>query len=231
MRKGKRIENLYKKFDKNQVYSLSKTVELLKEFSAVKFDESVDISINLNVNPRRAEQNIRSTVVLPNGTGKTKKILVIAKADKLKEAEEAGADYFGAEDMVEKVAGGWLDFDVLISTPDMMKDLGKLGKVLGPRGLMPNPKAGTVTFDIKKAVQEVKLGKIEFRVDEYGIMHLCVGKVSFENDKLIANIKVLIDTIVKLKPSTVKGALIKSVTVSSTMGPGIKLDLIELLNK
>ena len=231
MSTGKRIENIYKKFDKNQVYSLVKTAELIKEFSSVKFDESVDISINLNVNPRRAEQNIRSTVVLPYGTGKTKKILVIAKADKVKEAEDAGADYFGSEDMVEKVAGGWLDFDVLISTPDMMKDLGKLGKVLGPRGLMPNPKAGTVTFDIKKAVEEVKSGKIEFRVDEYGIMHLCVGKVSFDKEKLVENVKTLINTILRLKPSTVKGAFIKSIVLSSTMGPGIKLDLAEFLNK
>ena len=231
MNKGKRITNIYNKLDKKQVYSLVKTVEMIKEFSSVKFDESVDISINLNVNPRRAEQNIRSTVVLPHGTGKTKKILVIAKADKLKEAEDAGADYFGAEDLIAKVASGWLEFDVLISTPDMMKDLGKLGKVLGPRGLMPNPKAGTVTFDIKKAVEEVKSGKIEFRVDEYGIVHLCVGKVSFEKEKLVENIKVLLDTIVRLKPSTVKGGFIKAISVSSTMGPGIKLDLAEFMNK
>jgi large subunit ribosomal protein L1 len=228
---GKRIADIYTKIDKNQFYSLTNAVDLIKNFSSVKFNESVDIAINLNVNPRRAEQNIRSTVVLPNGTGKTKKILVIAKADKLKEAEDAGADYFGSEELMEKVAGGWMDFDVLISTPDMMKDLGKLGKVLGPRGLMPNPKAGTVTFDIKKAVAEVKLGKIEFRVDEYGIIHLAVGKVSFDQDKLVENIKVLIDTILKLKPSTVKGSFVKSVILSSTMGPGIKLDLIGLINK
>ena len=229
MLKGKRINSAYNKLDKNKLYALEEAVATLKDVAPAKFDESVDIAINLNVNPRRAEQNIRSTVVLPNGTGKDKKIAVIAKGDKQSEATTAGADFVGADDLLEKISAGWFDFDVLISTPDMMRDLGKLGKVLGPRNLMPNPKAGTVTMDIARAVKEIKSGKVEFRVDSFGIVHLCVGKISFDAEKLVGNIKSLLSLIVRLKPSTVKGGFIKNITVSSTMGPGIKVDPAILL--
>jgi len=228
--KSKRVKIFAGKVDKNKNYSLDEAVALIKEVSVVKFDEAVDLCVNLNVNPRRAEQNIRSTFVLPNGNGKTKKIAVIAKGDKLVEAKDAGAD-FCDEDLIEKIAGGWMAFDVLIATPDMMKDLSKIAKILGPRGLMPNPKSGTVTLDLKKAVSEIKSGKVEFRVDSYGIIHLNVGKISFDKDKLLENIKAFISTLIKIKPSTVKGVFIKSAYLTSTMGPGIKLDTIELVNK
>ncbi|MCP4482604.1 MAG: 50S ribosomal protein L1 [bacterium] len=224
MLKGKRIKASYSKIDKNKAYLLEDAVSLLKKFAPAKFDEAVDVAINLNVNPRRAEQNIRSTVVLPHGTGKTKKIAVVCKGEKEVQAKEAGADFVGSDDLLEKISNGWFDFDILIATPDMMRDLGKLGKLLGPRNLMPNPKSGTVTMDITKAVNEVKSGKVEFRVDSYGIIHSSAGKISFIADNLIGNIQALVDIILKLKPSTVKGIFLKNVTISSTMGPGVKID-------
>ncbi|MDR0723708.1 MAG: 50S ribosomal protein L1 [Endomicrobium sp.] len=231
MKIGKRLKDIYKKYDKNKFFDLSQAIDLLKEVHKVKFDESVDIDVRLNVDPKKAEQNIRATVNLPNGNGKTKRILVIAKSEKLKEAEDLKVDFCGAEDMIEKINGGWFGFDVMIATPDMMKYLGKIGKVLGPRGLMPNPKAGTVTVDIKKAVNDIRNGKVEFRVDSYGIIHFCVGRISFEKEKLLENIKTFFDTLIKIKPSTVKGSFIKSLSITSTMGPGLKIALLNLINK
>ncbi len=231
MKLGKRIENLYKGFDRAKIYPLEQAVDFLKNAPKLKFDETIEVSINLNVNPKKADQNIRSTTILPHGIGKTKRILVMAKGEKLKEAEDAGVEYSGNDDLIAKIASGWFDFDVMIATPDMMKDLGKIGKALGPRGLMPNPKSGTVTMEIKKAVEEIKSGKMEFRVDSFGILHVCVGKMSFDKIKLVENIKSFISDLLKLKPSTVKGNFIKSMSVSSTMGPGIKIDLLELANR
>lgn len=231
MKKGKRIVNSYKGFDRTKLYSLDQAVVFLQNSQKLKFDETIELSINLNVNPKKAEQNIRSTTILPHGVGKTKRILVMAKGEKLKEAEEAGVDYSGNDDLISKIASGWFEFDVMIATPDMMKDLGKIGKTLGPRGLMPNPKSGTVTMEIKKAVEEIKSGKMEFRVDSFGILHICVGKMSFDKIKLLENIKSFVNDLLRLKPSTVKGNFIKSMAISSTMGPGIKLDLLELINR
>ena len=206
-------------------YSLDEAVKLLKGMGTAKFDESVDISMHLGVDPKHADQMVRGTVVLPHGTGKSKKILVIAGGEKVKEAQEAGADHIGGEDMVEKIQGGWLDFEAVIATPDMMKSVGKLGKVLGPRGLMPNPKTGTVTFDVGKAVREIKAGKVEYRVDKTAIIHAPVGKVSFGPERLFDNAKALIDSILKAKPAAAKGKYVKSISLFSTMGPGVRVDL------
>jgi large subunit ribosomal protein L1 len=225
------MKSIFEKYDKNKNYVLKEAIDILKDSHKVKFDESVDININLNVDPKKADQNIRSTVILPNGNGKEKKILVIAKGEKLKDAEEMNADFFGAEDMIDKIAGGWFGFDVMVATPDMMKDLGKIGKLLGPRGLMPNPKAGTVTPDVKKAIKEIRSGKVEFRVDSYGIIHLCVGKISFTNDQILGNIKAVMDIILKIKPATVKGSFVKGFSITSTMGPGLSIDLTEVVNR
>lgn len=230
MKHTKRYSSLLKDIDLQKKYMFSDALDILKKVHSVKFDETVDISINLNIDAKRSDQNIRSTVVLPNGTGKTKKILVISTGENLKIAEKLKVDYFGDEDIIEKISGGWFDFDVLIATPDKMKSLGKIGKLLGPRGLMPNPKTGTVTNDIRKAVEEVRLGKVEFRVDSYGILHLAVGKVSFDIDKIILNIRSLFDVLFKIKPSSVKGNFVKGVFLSSTMGPGLKIDLVDVLN-
>lgn len=231
MKISKRMKSIFGKYDKNKNYLLNEAVDILKDAHKVKFDESVDININLNVDPKKADQNIRSTVILPNGNGKEKKILVIAKGEKLKDAEEMKADFFGAEDMIDKIAGGWFGFDVMVATPDMMKDLGKIGKLLGPRGLMPNPKSGTVTPDVKKAINEIRSGKVEFRVDSYGIIHLCVGKISFTNEQLLGNIKAVMDVILKIKPATVKGSFLKGFSITSTMGPGLNIDLMEVVNR
>ena len=205
-------------------YTLADALPLVQKVKFAKFDETVEISVRLGVDPKHADQMVRGTVVLPHGLGKSKKVLVIANADKQKEALEAGADEVGGDEVVEKILGGWMDFEAVVATPDMMRGVGRLGKVLGPRGLMPNPKTGTVTTDIAKAVKEIKAGKVEFRVDKTGIVHAPVGKTSFAQDALIANTQALIDSIVKAKPAAAKGRYLKSITVSSTMGPGVRID-------
>ncbi|HDG68230.1 MAG TPA: 50S ribosomal protein L1, partial [candidate division Zixibacteria bacterium] len=218
-------------YDRLKPYPLREALELVKKMAYAKFDETVDMAIRLNVDPRHADQMVRGTVVLPHGTGKTVRVLVFAKGDKAKEAEEAGADFVGAEDLIEKIQGGWTDFDVAIATPDMMPMVGRLGKILGPRGLMPNPKVGTVTQDVAKAVKEAKAGKIQFRVDKAGNIHAPIGKVSFDVDKLTENAMTLVDAIVKARPASVKGQYVKNITVSSTMGPGVRVDISDVLKK
>jgi large subunit ribosomal protein L1 len=205
-------------------HSIEDAVPLVQKVKYTKFDETVELSVRLGVDPKHSDQMVRGTVVLPHGLGKSKRVLVIANADKQREAREAGADEVGGEELVEKITGGWMDFDAVVATPDMMRAVGKLGKVLGPRGLMPNPKTGTVTTDIAKAVQEIKAGKVEFRVDKAGIVHAPIGKISFAADRLIANAHALMETIVKAKPAAAKGRYLKSVTMSSTMGPGVDID-------
>jgi large subunit ribosomal protein L1 len=219
-----------KKFDaaKKQIpekaLTLEEAVPLVQKVKYTKFDETVEMALRLGVDPKHADQMVRGTVVLPHGLGKTKKVLAIAGGEKQKEAQDAGADHVGGDEMVEKIQGGWMDFDAVVATPDMMKGVGRLGKVLGPRGLMPNPKTGTVTFDIGKAVREIKAGKVEFRVDKTGIVHAPVGKTSFPTKNLVENAHALVDSIVKAKPSAAKGKYLKSVTLSSTMGPGVRID-------
>jgi large subunit ribosomal protein L1 len=208
----------------NRPYALDEAVPLVQKIKFAKFDETVALSIRLGVDPKHADQMVRGTVVLPHGLGRSKRVLVIASAAKQKDAEEAGADFVGGEELVEKIAGGWIDFDAVVATPDMMRVVGKLGKVLGPRGLMPNPKTGTVTPDVAQAVKEIKAGKVEFRVDKTGIVHAPVGKTSFSSQNLIANATALLDSIVKAKPPAAKGKYFRSITVSSTMGPGVKID-------
>ena len=210
---------------KPQPYSLEEAVPLVQQVKFAKFDETVELHLRLGVDPKHADQMVRGTVVLPNGLGRSKRVLVIASGDKQREATEAGADFVGGEDAVQKIQGGWLDFDAVIATPDMMRSVGKLGKVLGPRGLMPNPKTGTVTMDVAKAVKETKAGKVEFRVDKTGIIHAPVGKVSFAAEKLVENAASLIAAVIKAKPAAAKGKYVKSVTICSTMGPGVKLDV------
>lgn len=224
MKVTKRIKELNKKVDVKKEYSLEEAIKTLKEVSKVKFDESFDCAIRLGVDPRHADQMVRGTVTLPHGTGKEVKVLVLSKNTPADVALNAGADHAGYEDYLEKIKGGWADIDVIIATPDAMPELGKLGRVLGPKGLMPNPKSGTVTPDVEKAVKEVKAGKIEFRVDKTGIVHVSLGKLSFSADQLLDNAKSFIGTIVKLKPSTAKGTYVKSLYLSSTMGPGMKID-------
>jgi large subunit ribosomal protein L1 len=219
-----------KKFDaaKKQIpekaLTLEEAVPLVQKVKYTKFDETVEMALRLGVDPKHADQMVRGTVVLPHGLGRTKKVLAIAGGEKQKEAQDAGADHVGGDEMVEKIQGGWMDFDAVVATPDMMKGVGRLGKVLGPRGLMPNPKTGTVTFDIGKAVREIKAGKVEFRVDKTGIVHAPVGKTSFPTKNLVENAHALVDSIVKAKPSAAKGKYLKSVTLSSTMGPGVRID-------
>ena len=221
---SKRYNSNFEKINRDKEYSLEEAAELLSSFSHPKFDESVELAINLGVDPKHADQIVRGTVALPNGIGKDIKVLVFARDDLAEEAKNAGADFVGADDMVEKVKGGWTDIDVVVAAPDMMAEVGKLGKILGPRGLMPNPKIGTVTKDIAKAVTEVKAGKIEFRVEKNGIIHNIIGKVSFSKEKIIENAKVFVNAILKAKPQATKGIYMKKVTMTSTMGPGIKLD-------
>ena len=207
-------------------YKLEEAMPLIKKMATAKFDETVEVAMRLGVDPKHADQMVRGTVVLPHGLGKSKKVCVIASGEKVKEAEQAGAEHVGGDDLVAKIQEGWLDFDALIATPDMMKSVGKLGKVLGPKGLMPNPKTGTVTFDLSKAVQEIKAGKVEFRVDKTAIIHTPVGKASFSAEKLIENARTLIDSVVKAKPAAAKGKYVRSISISSTMGPGVSLDLV-----
>jgi len=224
MRHSKRFKNNLEKIDRTDLYPLPKAVEIVKETATAKFDESIEISIRLGVDPRKADQMVRGSVLLPSGTGKSVKICVLTKGEKEKEALDAGADYVGSDDLIEKIQGGWLDFDAVIATPDIMGQVGKLGRVLGPRGLMPNPKVGTVTFEVGKAVKDAKAGKIDFRVDKYGNVQSLVGKKSFSGPQLVDNIRAFMDVINRLKPSSAKGVYIKNVTISSTMGPGVKVD-------
>ncbi len=228
MKQSKRKKDIEEKVDANKEYNLLDAINILKDNSKVKFTESLDCAIRLGVDPRHADQMIRGTVSLPNGTGKEVKVLAIAKGAKIDEAKEAGADFAGYEEYLDKIKEGWTDVDVIIAAPDTMADLGKLGKILGPKGLMPNPKSGTVTMDVGKAVKEVKAGKIEFRVEKAGIVHTSIGKLNFEAEKLEENAKAFLNTIVKMKPSTAKGQYIKSLYLSSTMGPGIKISKDEI---
>jgi large subunit ribosomal protein L1 len=222
--RGKKYKKAIDQVDRTKRYPLEEALQLALSSSYTRFDETVDMAVRLGVDPRHADQMVRGAVVLPNGTGKTTRVLVFAKGEKEREALEAGADVTGADEMIEKIKGGWLEFDKAVATPDMMGSVGKIGKILGPRGLMPNAKTGTVTFDVAKAVKEIKAGKIEFRVEKNGIVHAPVGRVSFGKEKLIPNIMSLFDILIRLKPSSAKGTYLKSVTVSTTMGPGIKID-------
>ena len=227
-KRGKKYSQGREKIDRTTQYNLDAGIQVLQEIPRAKFDESIDMAIRLGVNPKHADQMVRGTVSLPHGIGKTVRVLVFAKGEKEREAKEAGADFFGAEDLVEKISAGWTDFDKAIATPDMMGTVGKLGKILGPRGLMPNPKVGTVTFDVARAVKELKAGRVEFKVDKTGIIHTTVGKISFEPEKVKENVKALMDVIIRAKPASSKGTYLKSVAISTTMGPGIKLDPSDL---
>src|SRR2546423_3501866 len=221
---GKKYRAALDKIEPARKYSLDEAVKKLKEIAFAKFDETVELTLWLGVDPRKADQLVRGTIVLPHGLGKSKKVLVVAQGDKIREAEEAGADFIGGEDMVDKIKGGWLDFDAMIATPDMMRLVGQLGKILGPRGLMPNPKTGTVTFDVSTAVRETKAGKVEYRVDKTGVINVVVGKVSFDVDRIRETAQVLIDAVVKAKPATAKGKYVKKVNLAATMSPGVLLD-------
>jgi large subunit ribosomal protein L1 len=222
--RGKNYRKARANADSSRRYGLDEAVGLAVESAYAKFDETVDVAVKLGVNPRHADQMVRGTVVLPNGTGKTERVLVFAKGEKEREAKEAGADHVGSDELVEKIKGGWLEFDRAVATPDMMGAVGKIGKILGPRGLMPNAKVGTVTFDVAKAVREIKAGKVEFRVDKAGVVHAPVGKVSFGAEKLRANIASFFDVIMRLKPASAKGIYVRSIAISTTMGPGFKVD-------
>ncbi len=224
MKRGKKFREAVQQVEKRP-YTLADAMPVLKKVAYAKFDETVEVAMRLGVDPKHADQMVRGTVVLPHGLGKSKRIAVIASGEKVGEAREAGADEVGGEDMVQKIQGGWMEFDAVVATPDMMKSVGKLGKILGPRGLMPNPKTGTVTMDVGRAVKEVKAGKVEFRVDKTGIIHCAIGKVSFEPDKLAENAHSLIASVLKAKPASAKGRFVKSIVVSSTMGPGFPIDL------
>ncbi|OES45965.1 50S ribosomal protein L1 [Domibacillus iocasae] len=223
-KQGKKFQDAAKLVDRTKQYSVEEAIELVKQTSTVKFDATVEAAFRLGVDPKKADQQIRGALVLPNGTGKTQRVLVFAKGEKAKEAEAAGADHVGDSDFINKIQQGWFEFDVIVATPDMMGEVGKLGRVLGPKGLMPNPKTGTVTFDVTKAIQEIKAGKVEYRVDKAGNVHVPVGKVSFESSKLIENFTAIFDTMMKVKPSAAKGVYMKNIAITSTMGPGVKVD-------
>ncbi|MDR0921827.1 MAG: 50S ribosomal protein L1 [Lactobacillales bacterium] len=223
-KKSKQMREALTKVDTTKVYSVEEAVALAKETNYAKFDATVEVAYRLNVDPKKADQQIRGAVVLPNGTGKTQKVLVFAKGEKAKEAEAAGADFVGEDELVQKIQGGWFDFDVVVATPDMMATVGRLGRVLGPKGLMPNPKTGTVTADVTKAIEEVKAGKVTYRVDKAGNIHAPIGKVSFDTDKLVENFKTIHDVVLKAKPSAAKGTYIKNISVTTTFGPGVHVD-------
>ena len=227
--KGKKLQDALKEVDRSRLYDPAEAVALVKKVAPAKFQETVEAAVKLGVDPRHADQQVRGAVVLPHGTGKTRSVLVFAKGDKADEAQAAGADFVGAEDLVAKIQDGWLEFEVAIATPDMMGAVGKLGRILGPRGLMPNPKTGTVTFDVARAVAEVKAGKIEYRVDKAGIVHAPIGKVGFEDEKLVENLRALVDALMRAKPSGAKGQYLKGISVCSTMGPGIKVNALKLV--
>jgi large subunit ribosomal protein L1 len=229
MKRGKRYTESSAKIDRLDKYHLPEAMRLVKEGATAKFDETIELAVRLGVDPKRADQVVRGTVVLPHGTGQEIRVLVLAKGEKEKEAELAGADYYGSDEYVQKINQGWTDVDVIIATPDMMGEVGKLGRILGPRGLMPNPKSGTVTFEVEKAVKDVKAGKIEYRVDKTGILHLPIGKRSFQTEQLVDNATVFFQAVFKAKPPAAKGQYLRSAVVSSTMGPGVKLDVNELL--
>ncbi|MBC2237342.1 50S ribosomal protein L1 [Listeria innocua] len=223
-KKGKKYQDALKQIDANKVYTAEEAVELAKKIDFAKFDATVEVAFRLGVDPKKADQQIRGAVVLPNGTGKTQRVLVFAKGEKAKEAEAAGADYVGESEFVEKINQGWFEFDVIVATPDMMGEVGKLGRVLGPKGLMPNPKTGTVTMDVTKAVNEIKAGKVEYRVDKAGNVHAAIGKVSFDAAKLVENFRTVNDVLQKAKPAAAKGTYVKNLFVTTTFGPGIKVD-------
>jgi large subunit ribosomal protein L1 len=226
--RGKGYRAALEKVDRTMRYPLEEGLRLVQETKRAKFDETIDLAVRLGVDPKQADQNIRGTVVLPHGMGKAVRVVAFARGDKGREAEEAGADFVGADDLIKKITEGWLDFDNAVATPDMMAAVGKIGKILGPRGLMPNPKVGTVTMDISKAVKEIKAGKLEFRVDKAGIVHIPIGKASFSLEKLLDNASVVLTSVVKAKPASAKGNYVQGVTVSTTMGPGIKIDLTQV---
>jgi large subunit ribosomal protein L1 len=221
---GKKYQEAAKLIESNKLYTAEEAVDLVKKTATAKFDETIEVAVRLGVDPKYADQQVRGAVVLPNGTGKTKRVLVFAKGAKVDEAEAAGADFVGSDEIVAKIQGGWCDFDVAVATPDMMGTVGRLGKILGPRGLMPNPKLGTVTMDVTRAINEIKAGKVEYRTDKAGNIHVPIGKASFENEKLLANLKTIIDTLNKVKPAAAKGQYMRAVTLSATMGPGVKVD-------
>jgi large subunit ribosomal protein L1 len=225
---GKKLKSVKEKVEPGKEFSLEDAVKFLKASTYTKFDETVDLALNLGVDPRKSEQMVRGTVVLPHGIGKKVRVLVFAKGEKEKEALDAGADFVGAEDLVDKISKGWLDFDKSVATPDVMGLVGKLGKILGPRGLMPNPKLGTVTFDIARTVKEIKAGKVEYKAEKAGIIHVPIGKISFDADKLLENARSVVNSIIKAKPATSKGKYLKKISISSTMGPGIAVDLASL---
>ncbi|MBE3593253.1 MAG: 50S ribosomal protein L1 [Thermoanaerobacter sp.] len=229
MKRGKKYLESLKLYDKTQQYSSDEAIDIVLKTAQANFDETIDLAVRLGVDPRHADQQVRGTVVLPHGTGKSVKVLVFAKGEKAKEAEAAGADYVGAEELVAKIQNeNWFDYDVVVATPDMMGVVGRLGKILGPKGLMPNPKSGTVTFDLDKAIKEIKAGKIEYRVDKAGIIHVPIGKKSFGKEKLLENLRAVMDAIIKSKPAAAKGQYIKNVVLSSTMGPGVKVNPLKI---
>ncbi|MEX5284163.1 50S ribosomal protein L1 [Selenomonas sputigena] len=223
---GKKYQEAAKLLEPSKLFSVSEAMEVVKKTATAKFDETIELHVRLGVDPKYADQQVRGAMVLPNGTGKAKKVLVFAKGEKVKEAEDAGADYVGSDEFVTKIQGGWFDFDVAVATPDMMGTVGRLGKVLGPRGLMPNPKLGTVTMDLAKAISEIKAGKVEYRTDKAGNVHVPIGKASFDVEKLVQNYQALIDTLVRVRPAAAKGQYIRAVTVSSTMGPGVPVSTL-----
>jgi len=223
-KKGKRYQEATKLIDRSKSYDIKEAVSVLKETAKANFDETVEAAFRLGVDPKKADQQIRGAMVLPHGTGKTQRVLVFAKGDKVKEAEAAGADFVGDQELINKINQGWFEFDVIVATPDMMAEVGKLGRVLGPKGLMPNPKTGTVTFEIEKAVKDIKAGKVEYRVDKSSNIHVPIGKISFDEEQLVENFEAIIDTLVKVKPQSAKGIYMRNVALTSTMGPGIKID-------
>ena len=222
---GKKYQEACKLVEAGKLYTAAEAMDLVKKTATAKFDESIELHVRLGVDPKYPDQQVRGAIVLPNGTGKTKRVLVFAKGEKVKEAEAAGADFVGSDEIVQKIHGGWLDFDVAVATPDMMGTVGRLGKILGPRGLMPNPKLGTVTMDLQKAISEVKAGKVEYRTDKAGNVHVVIGKASFDAEKLQQNFQALMDTLIRVKPAAAKGQYIRSITVSATMGPGVPVQL------